>query len=75
MFDLVPWRKQQKGGISRLHRKFDDQFSRFFGRDFAVSGDPRPLILCEYAHAMGNSVGNLQDSKPRMSTYLWMEDG
>lgn len=24
--------------------------------------DPeRPLILCEYAHAMGNSVGNLQD--------------
>lgn len=40
MFDLVPWRKQQKGGISRLHRKFDDQFSRFFGRDFAVPGDP-----------------------------------
>ncbi|MDH5468126.1 MAG: beta-galactosidase, partial [Candidatus Aminicenantes bacterium] len=23
--------------------------------------DDRPLILCEYAHAMGNSVGNLQD--------------
>ena len=23
--------------------------------------DARPLILCEYAHAMGNSVGNLQD--------------
>jgi beta-galactosidase len=23
--------------------------------------DPRPLILCEYAHAMGNSVGNLRD--------------
>ena len=23
--------------------------------------DNRPLILCEYAHAMGNSVGNLQD--------------
>jgi beta-galactosidase len=22
---------------------------------------PRPLILCEYAHAMGNSIGNLQD--------------
>ncbi len=28
---------------------------------FANSGDDRPLILCEYAHAMGNSVGNLQD--------------
>ena len=23
--------------------------------------DARPMILCEYAHAMGNSVGNLQD--------------
>ncbi|MBV6647956.1 MAG: DUF4981 domain-containing protein, partial [Cyclobacteriaceae bacterium] len=23
--------------------------------------DQRPYILCEYAHAMGNSVGNLQD--------------
>ena len=21
----------------------------------------KPMILCEYAHAMGNSVGNLQD--------------
>ncbi|MBN2235872.1 MAG: DUF4981 domain-containing protein [Opitutales bacterium] len=28
---------------------------------FAEQGDPRPLILCEYAHAMGNSTGNLQD--------------
>jgi beta-galactosidase len=28
---------------------------------FARSSDPRPLIMCEYAHAMGNSVGNLQD--------------
>jgi beta-galactosidase len=27
----------------------------------AQSDDPRPLILCEYAHAMGNSVGNLND--------------
>ena len=27
-----------------------------------AKGNPnRPLILCEYAHAMGNSVGNLQD--------------
>ena len=27
-----------------------------------AEGEPdRPLILCEYAHAMGNSLGNLQD--------------
>ncbi len=29
--------------------------------EYAKGDDPRPLILCEYAHAMGNSVGNLQD--------------
>ena len=25
------------------------------------SDDPRPFIMCEYAHAMGNSVGNLDE--------------
>ncbi len=28
---------------------------------WAAEPRDRPLILCEYAHAMGNSVGNLQD--------------
>lgn len=26
---------------------------------YGASGNAKPLILCEYAHAMGNSVGNL----------------
>lgn len=30
-------------------------------RRFQEEGPDRPYILCEYAHAMGNSVGNLQD--------------
>jgi beta-galactosidase len=29
--------------------------------DYASEPRDRPLIMCEYAHAMGNSVGNLQD--------------
>lgn len=29
--------------------------------DYARKYKDRPLIQCEYAHAMGNSVGNLQD--------------
>ncbi|MFC1640241.1 glycoside hydrolase family 2 TIM barrel-domain containing protein, partial [Gemmatimonadota bacterium] len=29
--------------------------------DYAAGVRDRPLILCEYAHAMGNSVGNLID--------------
>ncbi len=30
-------------------------------KEYASQPRERPLILCEYAHAMGNSVGNLQD--------------
>lgn len=30
-------------------------------KEYAEKHEPKPLILCEYAHAMGNSVGNLQD--------------
>ncbi|MEL7834772.1 glycoside hydrolase family 2 TIM barrel-domain containing protein [Fodinibius sp. Rm-B-1B1-1] len=29
--------------------------------EFVESGDPRPMILCEYSHSMGNSTGNLVD--------------
>ncbi len=29
--------------------------------DYVSERRDRPLIMCEYAHAMGNSVGNLQD--------------
>lgn len=29
--------------------------------DYAAAPRRRPLVLCEYAHAMGNSVGNLSD--------------
>ncbi|TWT33964.1 Beta-galactosidase [Posidoniimonas corsicana] len=29
--------------------------------DYATKSPDRPLILCEYAHAMGNSVGNLPE--------------
>ena len=28
---------------------------------YASRPQSRPYIICEYAHAMGNSVGNLQD--------------
>jgi beta-galactosidase len=35
----------------------------------------RPLILCEYAHAMGNSVGNLQDYWDVMENYPKLQGG
>jgi beta-galactosidase len=35
----------------------------------------RPLILCEYAHAMGNSVGNLQDYWDVIEKYPILQGG
>ena len=35
----------------------------------------RPLILCEYAHAMGNSVGNLQDYWTVIEKYKHLQGG
>ena len=35
----------------------------------------RPLIMCEYAHAMGNSVGNLQDYWDVIGTYPQLQGG
>lgn len=37
--------------------------------------DARPLILCEYAHAMGNSVGNFQDYWDLIYKYDQLQGG
>ncbi len=37
--------------------------------------DSRPLILCEYAHAMGNSVGNLKDYWDLIYKYDQLQGG
>ena len=49
-----------------------------FLKAYADTTIPKPLILCEYAHAMGNSVGNLQDywdlidSNPKLQGgFIW----
>ncbi len=46
-----------------------------FLEEFAKSTDQRPLILCEYAHAMGNSVGNLQDYWSVIDKYPNLQGG
>ena len=35
----------------------------------------RPLIMCEYAHAMGNSVGNLREYWEAIETYQGLQGG
>ncbi|MEN6310923.1 MAG: glycoside hydrolase family 2 TIM barrel-domain containing protein, partial [Acidobacteriota bacterium] len=42
---------------------------------FAAGRPDRPLILCEYAHAMGNSTGNLQDYWTVIEKYDALQGG
>ncbi|MEE9231027.1 MAG: glycoside hydrolase family 2 TIM barrel-domain containing protein [Acidobacteriota bacterium] len=42
---------------------------------YAENHDDRPMILCEYAHAMGNSVGNLQDYWDVIERYPQLQGG
>lgn len=42
---------------------------------YAQKEQERPFILCEYAHAMGNSVGNLQDYWDVIEKYKHLQGG
>lgn len=42
---------------------------------YAQKPQTRPLILCEYAHAMGNSVGNLRDYWEVIEKYKHLQGG
>ncbi len=42
---------------------------------YATSSPRRPYIQCEYAHAMGNSVGNLQDYWDVIEEYPVLQGG
>ncbi len=44
-------------------------------KDYALNHKDRPYILCEYAHAMGNSVGNLKEYWDMMKTYPVLQGG
>ncbi len=43
--------------------------------EYAQQHQTRPLILCEYAHAMGNSVGNLKEYWDAIETYKHLQGG
>jgi len=43
--------------------------------DYAEHHDDRPLIMCEYAHAMGNSVGNFKDYWDVIRRYEVLQGG
>ncbi len=43
--------------------------------EYAKTKPERPLIMCEYAHSMGNSVGNLQDYWDVIEKYQPLQGG
>ncbi|MCX7682708.1 MAG: DUF4981 domain-containing protein [Anaerolineae bacterium] len=50
--------------LSTMYPKVDE-----LARMAQVPGETRPLIMCEYAHAMGNSPGNLKEYWEIIETY------
>jgi beta-galactosidase len=57
-----------------------DVYSRMYTppshlEEYGKSGDPKPYILCEYAHAMGNSVGNLAEYWSAIDRYPNLQGG
>lgn len=58
-----------------LDQYYVDVVSRMYPSDYTApllanqqNGDHRPIFFCEYAHAMGNSAGNLKDFWDRWRT-------
>lgn len=43
--------------------------------EYAQSNPARPLILCEYSHAMGNSLGNISDYWQAIESYKALQGG
>lgn len=55
---------------------FCPMYMRIEGMEKYAKGNPeKPLIQCEYAHAMGNSVGNLQDYWDVIEKYPVLQGG
>lgn len=63
----------QKEGVSDIYCPMYGRIWQL--REYVNQRRPRPLILCEYAHAMGNSVGNLQDYWDLIYAYDQLQGG
>ena len=64
------------GGYNSVSDIYCPMYARIWSlRRHANQLDRRPLIMCEYAHAMGNSVGNLQDYWDLIYKYDQLQGG
>lgn len=64
------------GGYNAKSDIYCPMYARIWAlRRHANQRDKRPMILCEYAHAMGNSVGNFQDYWDLIYKYDQLQGG
>ena len=69
----VQYEGSRKEGVSDI---YVPMYARIWAlREFVNERRPRPMIMCEYAHAMGNSVGNLQDYWDLIYKYDQLQGG
>lgn len=82
---LYQWTKQRDtrrpvqyegGGRESMTDIYCPMYKRIWNlREHVNERRPMPLILCEYAHAMGNSEGNLQDYWDLIYKYDQLQGG
>ncbi len=66
----------ESAGLERNTDIFCPMYARIGQMEkYAKTNPERPLIQCEYAHAMGNSVGNLQDYWDLIEEYKALQGG
>lgn len=64
------------GGYESVSDIYCPMYARIWAlRRHVNQRDARPLILCEYAHSMGNSTGNLQDYWDLIYKYDQLQGG
>ncbi len=75
-FDPTRPVQYEGGGYNSKSDIYCPMYARIWAlRRHVNQRDARPLILCEYAHAMGNSVGNLQDYWDLIYKYDQLQGG
>jgi beta-galactosidase len=63
------WRENYTDIVVPMYYRLDEMSA------YLETGDNRPFILCEYMHAMGNSVGNLVDYWDLIESHKQLQGG
>ena len=70
---LVQYEQSAKNRYTDIVCPMYDNYSKI--EEFAKGNDKRPLILCEYAHAMGNSLGGFTEYWDLFRKYPKLQGG